>query len=372
MNETAAADGIAVTLSVAGGRVAEVAITARPASGVGRYAKGKPADEVARALPRIFGLCAMAQGAAVSAAIAAARGVALAPQQIAAQVGTVAAERLLELLRGTATVLAGPDLGGTAPALRALSAAVRSFDAMAPGDSAAPEAVLVEIERSLDALGLYAQCFDDAASYQRWAASDAPLAQLLRPLLANDAGFGALALDALSAADDPAIADELAQAGAAFAARPTLAGRLPETGALSRTRTHPLLVSRPATLHSRLLARLIEARQTPALLRGLAEGADSSELITATPLAPGIGFAAVECARGRLHHWIALDGHERIARLEILAPTEWNFHPEGPLARALVGAPAKDDADRRRIEHLIAAFDPCVGLAVQFAELADA
>ncbi|ABD89298.1 nickel-dependent hydrogenase large subunit [Rhodopseudomonas palustris] len=373
MTGAAAADGIEVTLQLAAGRVAEVAITTRPPSGIDRYAKGRPADEVAKALPRIFGLCAMAQGAAVIAATAAARGTALAPDQLAACASAVAAERVLELLRGTVTMLAGPDLGGTAPALRALGAAAHSFDAAALPDRAASDAAIDAIEQNLVALGLSAHCFDGADKCQRWAASDAPLPRLLQPLLAGDASSGALVLDALSAADDAVIADRLGQGGAAFAARPHLDGRVPETGALARTRSHPLLSCRDATLAARLLARLIEARQTPALLRGLAAGvADPAELIAAMPLAPGIGFAAVECARGRLHHWIALSADGRIARLEILAPTEWNFHPQGPLARALHGAAARTDAERRSIEQLIAAFDPCVGLAVHYAELTDA
>lgn len=374
MTSAAAADGIEVTLRLAAGRVTEVAIAARPPSGIGRYAKGRPADEVARALPRIFGLCAMAQGAAVAAAIAVARGTALTSDQIAASASAVVAERVLELLRGTVTMLAGSDLGGTAPALRALGAATRSFSFDAAWtDRAASDAAIEAIEQSLDALGLPKHCFDDADTYQRWAGSDAPMARLLQPLLAGDASFGARPLDALDPADDAVIADQLAQSGAAFAARPHLQSRTAETGALSRTHTHPLLASREAGLSARILARLVEARQTPALLRGLASGAaDPAELIAATPLAPGIGFAAVECARGRLHHWIALDPNERVARLEILAPTEWNFHPEGPLVRALHGVAAKADDDRRRIEQLIAAFDPCVGLSVHFAEAADA
>jgi hypothetical protein len=48
----------------------------------------------------------------------------------------------------------------------------------------------------------------------------------------------------------------------------------------------------------------------------------------------------VETARGLLMHEIALDG-ERIADYFIVAPTEWNFHPQGPTAGWLKGRDAR-------------------------------
>ena len=54
--------------------------------------------------------------------------------------------------------------------------------------------------------------------------------------------------------------------------------------------------------------------------------------------AEGQGFAAVDSARGRLYHSLHLDAAGRIADYRIVAPTEWNFHPDGPFARALRGA----------------------------------
>jgi Ni,Fe-hydrogenase I large subunit len=70
-------------------------------------------------------------------------------------------------------------------------------------------------------------------------------------------------------------------------------------------------------------------------------------------------------SRGLLVHWVRLDGTGEAARTEayrVLAPTEWNFHPRGVLARALAalhGAQAVDDAWR-----LAVAFDPCVAFTI--------
>jgi hypothetical protein len=365
-------DRIEVTLAVANDRVADVSITARRPPGVGRFAQGRPADMVATLLPRIFALCATAQGAAVTMAIAAARDAAITVPAAAA--AAVLSERLLELLRGTVTTLAGPDLAGCAPALRALADAVRPFDAALLPDAAAAALAIEEIERGLAALGLTDGCLADADSYARWIAGGSPLAGLARAVCDDDPGFGAIAVDPLAAADDLAVGAGLAQTGVAFAARPQLEDRVPETGALARQSRHPLMQALGSGLWPRLLARLIEVRATPARLRALLAGAgDAGDLIRGIQVAPGVGLAAVECARGRLHHLVALNRDGRIDRLEIVAPTEWNFHPQGPLARALTGIRLRDvDADRRRIEHLIAAFDPCVASRLSIREAADA
>jgi Ni,Fe-hydrogenase I large subunit len=68
----------------------------------------------------------------------------------------------------------------------------------------------------------------------------------------------------------------------------------------------------------------------------------------------------VETARGLLMHEIVLDG-ERIAYYFIVAPTEWNFHPQGPLAGWLIGRDATDhEAVKNFATRAVAALDPCV------------
>jgi hypothetical protein len=59
-------------------------------------------------------------------------------------------------------------------------------------------------------------------------------------------------------------------------------------------------------------------------------------------------------------HEIVLDG-DRIADYFIVAPTEWNFHAQGPLAGWLIG---RDAGDRAALEKFaaraVATLDPCV------------
>jgi uptake hydrogenase large subunit len=59
---------------------------------------------------------------------------------------------------------------------------------------------------------------------------------------------------------------------------------------------------------------------------------------------------------------VTLEG-ERIARYRIVAPTEWNFHPEGAFARGAMTIPAGDAAQLESdVRWLVASLDPCVGV----------
>ena len=78
-------------------------------------------------------------------------------------------------------------------------------------------------------------------------------------------------------------------------------------------------------------------------------------------LAPGQAIAWVEMARGLLLHWVQLDEQGKVADYRVIAPTEWNFHPEGALALALSALPP-DDAASAWV--LAAAYDACVECSV--------
>lgn len=76
------------------------------------------------------------------------------------------------------------------------------------------------------------------------------------------------------------------------------------------------------------------------------------------------GLAWVEMARGLLIHVIQIDGYGTDARAQacrVLAPTEWNFHPQGVVAQVLETLPQDlTPAVEQRIRALMTAFDPCV------------
>jgi len=160
----------------------------------------------------------------------------------------------------------------------------------------------------------------------------------------------------------PEGARELAAALAAdadFAERPLWQGAPAETGPWTRAaRTLDA-----ESLWLRLGARLADLAAI-ALDEPLAAGA--------LAVAPGEAIGWCEMSRGLLMHWLRLeDGaphalhalhpdSARVATYRVLAPTEWNFHPEGSLARAL--AAGRLDADEARLAALT--LDPCIRLDI--------
>ena len=95
---------------------------------------------------------------------------------------------------------------------------------------------------------------------------------------------------------------------------------------------------------------------------------------TATPaarqhtVAPGIGLGIAETARGLLLHQAQVsDG--RVQHYRIVAPTEWNFHTGGALARGLIDRRVQDGASARHdAALLVQALDPCVACSIEVAD----
>lgn len=80
------------------------------------------------------------------------------------------------------------------------------------------------------------------------------------------------------------------------------------------------------------------------------------------------GLAWIEMARGLLVHSVQLDGpglDARVLACRVVAPTEWNFHPQGAVAQVLATLPTGLTPPlEQRILALMAAFDPCVRFAL--------
>ena len=118
---------------------------------------------------------------------------------------------------------------------------------------------------------------------------------------------------------------------------PTWRGQAAETGAYARRTGDPAPVS--GAFAARWLARLAELETWAAGAQNIGAGGTAS----AMPVAPGVGRALVETARGLLMHEVVLEG-DRVADYRIVAPTEWNFHPQGPLSGWLIGRPCSDES----------------------------
>lgn len=355
-------DQIQLTLSVANGRIAAVDLQPRRRPPLSRIFTGKPAAIVATALPRLFSLCATAHQVAFLAALDAARDRAVAPATLQERSHGVLVERLVELLRGLLIACVGRDRGAAASVRGVLQAAM-SLAAESAGRT--PDVTLGRIKTGLARLGLC--CETDEIVPGR------PLAAILAD--ANDREWKcpmAAEQGWLSPSDDAVVVQRLLGEGASFANCPDLDGRVPETGVWARHVQPTNLGNTPGMLTARRQAKLAEIVR---LIRWLEHDQPrepfESGIVANHPLGPQRGAAAVECARGRLYHAVELDDVGRLIRCEVLAPTEWNFHPRGPVVRTLMGAAVTCD-DRDRIEALVGAFDACVAVRVAIRELADA
>lgn len=83
----------------------------------------------------------------------------------------------------------------------------------------------------------------------------------------------------------------------------------------------------------------------------------------------GSGIGRAQAARGELIHHVKIDekeGKEIIKKYQILAPTEWNFHPEGVVAASLKTLNMKSPTIFEEATLIIGAIDPCVAYNLKY------
>jgi hypothetical protein len=164
---------------------------------------------------------------------------------------------------------------------------------------------------------------------------------------------------------------------ASFAQRPSWQGQCAETGAWTRLRQRNaasrfcLDTSAGNNAWTRLASRWYELVELCADGQGPhSPGAQLSS--GALALGHGQALGWCEMARGLLLHWVQLDSTGRVQAYQVVAPTEWNFHPQGLLARALTQLAPQDSTSATLLGQ---AFDACVACQVKPAnpvELCDA
>ena len=152
-----------------------------------------------------------------------------------------------------------------------------------------------------------------------------------------------------------------------FAQQPDWQERLMETGSLARMQSQPLLAELlredGVSILARFLARLFEMVE---LLDRLRNPTSAPGWVQGTNLRQGAGLAWVQTARGLLLHRAELDEQGAVKDYRIVAPTEWNFHPNGAFVGALTGkSAASADEARRDAELLVQALDPCVAYSLE-------
>lgn len=170
------------------------------------------------------------------------------------------------------------------------------------------------------------------------------------------------------------------EGASAFIARPDWQGDCHETTAYSRQAHKPLVQSLAGRYGGgmlvRVVARLLELvefyEDTQRSLSALMDTVTSLPESSALQSDSGSALAMVEAARGRLVHRLRLE-RGVIVDYAILAPTEWNFHPQGIAAQGLKSLQAGDEKTLRQQAALwIHAIDPCVNYELKVSEVAHA
>lgn len=319
-----------------------------------RLALGRPAAAAPALLGTVFTLCGHAHTLTAQRAIEAARAApgAVLPAPTPAQRRQLqlrtAQEQLRRLLVDAPPVV---DLPAATPAL------LQRCPLWQPGPE--PETVLASLRPWLEAellsmpLGEWLTAWeaDGIAWLKAWSAqARSPVARLLRRLWPWGAGLRtphrALGLEAHDASTS------------ALAAR--LAAEAPlQDGAAVPYATGPWCRAHGRDAGGPDNAWMLFASRLTDLVRlaspdGPATGAGTLAA-GAMNVGERSGLAWTETARGLLVHRIALAPDDTLAACRVVSPTDWNFDPHGPAARAL-----RTVRERAEVQSLVLAFDPCM------------
>ncbi|MBK3775722.1 hydrogenase [Azospirillum brasilense] len=372
---------VSVRLGTAAGRVRAVSVQVRRPAAAHALC-GRTPDEAMRLVPLLFSLCGTAQSLAAVEALEAALGLDARPHTAARalladaeSVTNHAWQVLMDWPARLGEALQPKEVAGLRAAVTAIHPALYpARDGLRPGggslrpDRAALTAAIAALREGVERAVFAGPAPTDRTALERWAGAGAtPAARLMhRVLTPVMAGFGACDVPALE--PHPAFwFGERLSADAAFSEVPRQDGAPAHTGPLARQSAHPLvagLLARHGTgLAAHTAARLVELAGLAERLTTWAERLDDAEPAPDTGTARrGAGSGVVETARGRLAHWLRLEDG-RIADCRIVAPTEWNFATDGPLAQGLAGASA-NGALAERTGLLVAALDPCVASVI--------
>jgi len=373
---------VTIELTHQAGQVDSVTIaSSRPEAA--RALVGKTPEQALSMVPLLFSLCGNAQAYASLLACRAALGLAAEPEADAARDCLVQLETVRE--HAWRVLLDWPALLGRSADKAAMAALLkldRQFKACLFADG---EAFSLDSRLQIDVSGfngLSAELTDlidhaifggdlgrflaisDEAHLRDWLDKNTGLAaQLLNavyqrewPALGNSLVVGLPELEPAELNRQMQNTDLLV-----FCRTPQWLGRCFETTPLSRQQASPLLADLRSRYGNGLLLRFVAVLMEVAVIPR--EITAMAGMMSATA-GDGLGLAQVQAARGLLIHRLELR-QGRVYDYRIVAPTEWNFHPDGVLAQGLMALQAADADDlRQQAEWLIHAVDPCVAYRV--------
>jgi uptake hydrogenase large subunit len=325
--------------------------------------KGKTPAQVLQIVPLLFSVCGRAQGAAASAALQAAQ---QGSSTVSADVErTIVCEAMQEHL--WRVMLDWPKLLGLPQQEQRFTGWYSMLRKVGAGEIDMP-VFLSEFER--DGLGIPLsewRAMDNYHALQIWfSKAHSPMAQLLFKLDELKHDNPGRKLNRLLPAWTAAEAEQecAGKWKADFSARPEWLGDAAETGAWAYFADNHLLRDVVQQGGSKALIRLL-ARVMDVV--EMASGNTAPRLDVVSPSA-GDGIAVVRTARGLLMHHVRLSG-EVVQEYEIVAPTEWNFHPDGAFAQDMRGLVEMDAGHLQKMAHIEAlSLDPCVAYEVELKD----
>ncbi len=357
---------------------------------------GKPVQHLLKTVPLLFNICGMAQATAATRATEQALGVTASPQTEQQRDILVTLESLREqsqqLISSSAAALqTATDQQTLAQLFRTVQTLSRHLHNPAAGQhlfilqasaSEADQAAMLQHWHTLKKL-LEKKVFSTA--YTRWLDADittVPIThsriQATQPLQflnwlnqqdwADSGQSQIITLPADTPATDAELLRRFNSEAIQFTSQPDWKGQVREVSNFSLLQNQPLvrqlINQRGNGLYTRIVARLLSI----ALLMAKLE----QYFIATEPMPPSVstipqqnltGLAHVNAARGKLtHHIVLAADQETVQQFNILAPTEWNFHPQGVAVQSLENLMLnRPDTLEQQARRLIDAIDPCVG-----------
>ena len=386
---------IAIDLYHRSGKVTEVNIASGRPEAIAQVFIGKTPEQVLDNVPLLFTLCGNAQAYAALQACRAALGMAAEPELDSARDMLVQLETLRE--HAWRILLDWPIFAGLAQDKKSLAALLKfdglfkrhlfrhgeafKLDSRLDIDANLLTRLIDELEIVIDAAifngGLADfQPVNTETQLRNWVEQNDALPANLLNYLYNQgwAAAGQNDIACLPELETAALNRQMQQQDlTAFSRTPHWQGRCFEATLLNRQLPQPLIAALNGhygnDLVVRISARLLEIALIPSRLRQLlAQIKSKTDISLMSASNEGIGLAQVHAARGLLIHRLEL--HQgRVRDYCIVAPTEWNFHPEGVVVQGLKQLQTENSNDlQRQAELLINAVDPCVQYALHLTD----
>lgn len=370
-----------ITLNYTAGKVQQVNIQSTRPLHINRLFIGKTPEQTLTLLPLLFNVCGIAQAFAAFTALSHTLGIEENPKATLARQLLVSVEMLRE--HGW-WLLINRDKTQLAPFIQFLNHSQQALFVNSNAFSLTSQ-LQIDFDKLDFLINQLAEKLDDIFSGQRLAFLAIKNADDLQEWLKNNVSIPAQLLNELFELQYQRLGrakfsllpeltkaqlnEYIAQQNAdEFSRAPTWQNQCYETSCLNRQSANPfvadLLHNYGNGLLTRFAARLLELANLPNRIKQ-----NAAALKIASPLIDSKScLAQVQTSRGLLIHRVELN-HGVIKNYQIIAPTEWNFHPRGVAALSLQQLTAPNTTLLQQQANLIInALDPCVSFEVLIEE----